>query len=60
MDASQVRDVITPSALTESVRVRLEPELKAELERRAKELDRKPSAVARLAIREYLTKTGKR
>jgi predicted transcriptional regulator len=46
----------TPHLLTESVRVRIEPALKIELERRAAELDRKPSAVARQAIREYLNR----
>lgn len=46
----------TPHHLTESVRVRVEPELKLELERRAAELDRKPAAVARQAIREYLNR----
>lgn len=41
--------------LAAEIKVRLEPELKAELEEYAATIDRKASHVARQAIRSYLT-----
>lgn len=43
------------AGLTAEIKVRLEAELKAELEAAAAEEDRNPSHVARQAIRSYLT-----
>lgn len=42
------------SGLSAEIKVRLEPELKAELEAAAAEEDRKPAAIARQAIRSHL------
>lgn len=41
-------------ALTESMRFRLEAELKAALEAHAVKVDRPPSSIIRAAVREYL------
>lgn len=47
-----------PRGLTEQVKVRIEPELKAGLEREAMSAERTPAAIARRAIREYLIRKG--
>ncbi len=44
------------SELSATLKIRLEPVLRAELEREAAETERTPSAVARLAIREHFAR----
>jgi predicted transcriptional regulator len=47
------------SALTARIMVRLEPDVRRQLEARAKAEDRKPSALARHLIRQGLQAAGK-
>lgn len=46
------------SRLDAEIKVRMEPELKAALERKAFESDRKPAAIVRRALRDYLLREG--
>lgn len=46
------------SRLDAEIKVRMEQELKAALERKAAEADRKPAAIVRRALREYLLREG--